>query len=214
MDNILICGGGSQSMAVIDILFENKDKYNLVGIVDIKNKGSYYKDIPFIGNDEKLEYFQRSGIKYAFPAIGFGIGINNTLRKKVFFKLKSIGFKIPNLISNQAIIKPGVKMGKGNLVQSGTIIDNNCILKNNISIGLNVTIGHNTEIHSNVTISGGVITNGGCKIQQDSFIGMGAVVYANIGKNCKISPNITILEDSDNNEMIFNGTKNKRFKTK
>ena len=197
-----------------DILFENKDKYNLVGIVDIKNKGNYYKNIPYIGDDKKLEYLQRSGVKYAFPAIGFGMGINNSLRKKVFLKLKSIGFKIPNLISNQAIIKPGVKMGKGNLIQSGTIIDNKCILKNNISIGLNVTIGHNTEIYSNVTISGGVITNGGCKIYQDSFIGMGAVVYANIGKNCKISPNITILEDSNNNEMIFNGTKNKRFKTK
>lgn len=201
-------------MAVIDIIEENKDKFDLAGIVDLKNNGKYYKDYPFIGKDEKLKSLKKKGIDYAFPAIGFGKGVNNKLRKIIYEKLKKIGFKIPNLISRQATIKYGVKLGNGNLIQSGSIIDNNCTLRNNISIGLNVTIGHNSLISDNVTIAGGVLTNGGCKIQNGSFIGMGAVIYANVGKNCKIAPNITLLEDCNNNEIVFDGTKNKKFKKK
>jgi len=103
-------------------------------------------------------------------------------------------------------------MGKGNLIQSGSIIDNYCVLKNNISIGLNCTIGHNSIISNHVTMSGGVITNGGSKIGEKSFLGMGAVIYANIGKNCKIAPNVSILEKTQNKEIIFDGSKNKKFK--
>ena len=53
-NKILICGGGSQSMAVIDIIYENKDYYDLVGVVDIKRNKKYYLDIPFIGYDKNL----------------------------------------------------------------------------------------------------------------------------------------------------------------
>ena len=211
-NKILICGGGSQSMAVIDIIYENKDYYDLVGVVDIKRNKKYYLDIPFIGYDKNLNQLFKEGIKYAFPAIGFGDGTNNELRFKIFLKLQKIGFKIPNLISDKAIIKYGVKMGKGNLIQSGSIIDNYCVLKNNISIGLNCTIGHNSIISNHVTMSGGVITNGGSKIGEKSFLGMGAVIYANIGKNCKIAPNVSILEKTQNKEIIFDGSKNKKFK--
>ena len=201
-------------MSVIDIIEENNDKYDLVGIVDLKNSKKYYKNYPFIGSDKKLVSLKKKGIDYAFPAIGFGKGVNNKLRKSVYDKLINIGFKIPNLISKDAIIKYGVKLGKGNLIQSGTIIDNYCTLKNNISIGLNVTIGHNSIISDDVTIAGGVLTNGGCMIDKGSFIGMGAVLYANVGKNCKVAPNITILENCNNNEIIFHGNKNKKYQNR
>ena len=211
-DKIIICGGGSQSMAVIDIILENKDLYDFIGIVDLKKNRNYYLNSPFIGNDNILPKLNKEGIKFAFPAIGFGDGVNNSLRKKIYNNLIRIGFKIPNLISKHAIIKNGSKLGKGNLIQAGSIIDNNCTLKNNISIGLNVTIGHNSIISNHVTLSGGVITNGGTKIGEETFVGMGAVIYKDIGKNCKIAPNVTILEKTKNSEIVFNGSKNKKFK--
>ena len=73
-------------------------------------------------------------------------------------------------------------VGEGSNVQDGSVLhtDPGCPLK----IGKNVTIGHMVMLH-------------GCTIEDNSLIGIGAVILngAKIGKNCIIGANALITEN-------------------
>ena len=77
-----------------------------------------------------------------------------------------------------------IYIGEGSNVQDGSVLhtDPGCPLK----IGKNVTIGHMVMLH-------------GCKIGDNSLIGIGAVVLNNakIGKNCIIGAKTLITENKD-----------------
>ena len=203
---------GDQSYSVVDII-EQAENFQIVGFIDKKkiNKNTKY---PYLGNDNQLKDIYQSGIKYAFPAIGIGDDVNINLREKLYKILKNIGFKIPNLVSKKAILHSGVKLGESNLIMAGTILDYNVKLGSNISVGINCSIGHGVHIKSNSTLAGGIITNGNVIIGKNSFIGMGAVIYKNIGNFCKIMPNSTIMEEIKNNKLVFNDIDNRIFNRK
>jgi carbonic anhydrase/acetyltransferase-like protein (isoleucine patch superfamily) len=83
-------------------------------------------------------------------------------------------------------------VGEGSNVQDGSVLhtDPGCPLK----IGKNVTIGHLVMLH-------------GCTIEDNSLIGIGAVILngAKIGKNCIIGANALITENKvipDNSLVI------------
>ena len=203
---------GDQSYSVIDIINE-QDKFEIVGFVDKKKSKNMYK-YPYLGTDKVLKKLFEKGVNYAFPAIGIGKNVDIYLREKVFNSLKNIGFKIPNLISKNAIINQGVKMNEGNLVMAGSILDNFVKLGSNISIGINCSIGHSSKIFNNATLAGGVVLNGSTKIGKNTFIGMASVIYESVGNYCKIMPNITVMDKIGSKSIVFNDISNKVFKSK
>lgn len=97
-------------------------------------------------------------------------------------------------ISNKAIIKKGVKIGKNCTIKDGAIINNNCILGNNTSIDENVVlsnaiIGDNVRIGRNSSIGqpgfGFAINN----LSNYKIYHLGRVILQNnvsIGSNCCI----------------------------
>ena len=188
MNKILIMGAGGTCLNVVDLLLNEQNHFTPVGVIDPNAKGDIL-GVPVLGNDELLLNIKKElGIKYIFPAVGFGKNVNNMLRKELYIKAKDYGFIIPNLISNKAFVRSGVVMGEGNLIQAGSILDTKCILGNNISIGLNVAIGHQSEIKNHVTIAGSVNINGSTIIGEGTFLGMNCSVYKNIGSWCKSVP--------------------------
>ena len=200
---IIILGAGGQALNVINLLLNEKSEYEAYGIlVNSKIRGDIL-GVPILGDDSMLVQLKEEGITSAFPAVGFGVKVNNQLRKKVFEKLLNEGFSIPNLISSSALVRSGVKMGQGNLVQSGSIIDTDVELKNNISVGMNVCIGHSCVIEDHVTFAGGVTLNGGITIGEGSFLGMNCASYSNIGKWSKISPCTPCLEEVGDGMVAF-----------
>lgn len=67
-----------------------------------------------------------------------------------------------------------IKIGNGTNIQEGTTIHGEC--KSDVILGKNITIGHNCIIH-------------GCKIGDNSLIGMGSIITDDvvIPKNCFVS---------------------------
>lgn len=194
MRKILILGAGGQALNVIDILLNEQTEYVPFGIVDNKVKKKKILGISVIGKDNQLSYFKKKyKIEYAFPAIGYGPNTDNSLRKKIFVKLKKLNFKIPNIISSKAILRSGVKLGHGNLIQPGAIVDTQANIQNNISVGANCIVGHNSIIKDHVTISGGTTIKGNMRIGEGTFLGMNCAINNDIGKWCKIGPCTTNL---------------------
>mgnify|MGYP001270654797 CR=1 FL=1 len=204
MKKIILIGAGDVALNVIDLLLNEQKQFEPVGLIDIKKSKKKILGIPIIGEDNDLSIIKNKKIAdYIFPAIGFGQNINNTLRKKIYENIIKYKFKIPNLISSKAHIRSGVKMGVGNLIQSGSVIDTNVILGNNINIGFNVCIGHGSKINNHVTIAGSVNINGNTSIGEGSFLGMNCSVFKDVGKWCKIAPNLAVLKKIQNKSIAY-----------
>lgn len=198
---ILILGAGGQALNVIDLLLHEQDEFEPIGILDPKAKGDVL-GVPILGDDSLLMSL-KSKAEYAFAALGFGAGVNNHLRERVFTQIKEAGYKIPNLISSKAFVRSGVKMGIGNCIQAGSIIDTHAELGDNIAVGLNVLIGHGCKVDSHVTLAGGVIFNGGVQVGEGTFLGMGCILYKNVGAWCKVSPGAVCMQPVADRMVAF-----------
>src|SRR5574344_1136291 len=95
-EKIVLIGGGGHCHSVIDVI-EQENRYEIVGIVDTKeNIGKKILDYEIIACDDDLETIFKT-CKNAIISIGHIK--SNTLRKKLFEKLKNIGFNLPTIVS-------------------------------------------------------------------------------------------------------------------
>ncbi len=202
MDKVIVIGAGGHARSCIDILLQN-DEYELIGCVDKsydKSEEQYLKigqrQIPVIGTDDSLEDIYISGIKHVFVALG-----SNSLRKKLYERVISIGFMPINIISQQSVISPTASIGNGICVMAGavinanTVVGDNCIVNTNCSLDHDCCVGANCHIAPGVAVSGlvnigelvqlgtGTSVIDGVTIGEKSFIGAGSVVVKDIPSN-------------------------------
>jgi len=165
---IILVGGGGHCKSVIDVI-ELEDKFIIAGIIDKKELiGTKVLDYEVIACDDDLEKLSKI-YQYAFITVG-QIRTNN-IRVKLFNKIKSIGYKIPTIIS------PLAHISKYSFVDEGTVIHHHSLINADANIGKNCIINskslieHDAIVEDNCHISTGVIINGGTKIEKNSFIG-------------------------------------------
>lgn len=197
---LLLIGGGGNCKSILDVLLDS-DEYSEIGIIDKDpNTIPLSSDkIKYVGNDGDLPSLFESGWKRAFISIG-SVG-NPDIRIKIYDYLKKIGFTLPNVISQRAIVSArsclgeGVFVSKGSVINAGTRIGNCCIINSNSTIEHDCSIGSFVHVSPGAVICGGVVVgdnthigaNASIKqyvtIGKDSIIGMGSVVTKNIASN-------------------------------
>jgi len=165
---IILVGGGGHCKSVIDVI-ELEDKFIIAGIIDKKELiGTKVLDYEVIACDDDLEKLSKI-YQYAFITVG-QIRTNN-IRVKLFNKIKSIGYKIPTIIS------PLAHISKHSFLDEGTVIHHHSLINADVRIGKNCIINskslieHDAIVEDNCHISTGVIINGGTRIEKNSFIG-------------------------------------------
>jgi sugar O-acyltransferase (sialic acid O-acetyltransferase NeuD family) len=199
VNKLLLIGGGGHCKSVIDSLI-GTNYWADIKIIDFNIlKGTFLNSIEVIGNDTDLVNLSKLGYTHAFISIG-SVGINSS-REKIYFSLKEIGFKIPNIIDpssiisrfsiigegsyigKNVIINSNVTVGVCNIINTGSIIEHDCkigdfvhiapgsVLSGSVVIGDNTHVGTNTSIKNNITIG------------SNTVIGVGSVVVTNINHN-------------------------------
>ena len=174
-DKIIIYGDGGHASSCIDLV-ESTKKFKIIGIVSNKN----FKTIntyPVIGNDNELV-----NLKKITKNIIIGIGFYKDLKKKkkIFSKLKNLGFNIPTLFSPLSYISKGVKIGEGCQIFHRVVINKNVLIESNCIINNQSLIEHDVQIKNNTHISTSVTINGGCTIGRGVFIGSGSILRENL----------------------------------
>ncbi|MFY9107181.1 acetyltransferase [Aliarcobacter cryaerophilus] len=167
-EKIVLIGGGGHCHSVIDVL-EQTNKYEIIGIVDIKkNIGKKVLDYKIIACDDDLEELFKTCKK---AVITIGHIKTNELRKKLFEKAKNIGFDFPTIISPLAYVS------KHSFIEEGTVIMHHALVNANTKIGKNCIINtkslieHDCIVEDNCHISTASIINGGVIVKNDSFVG-------------------------------------------
>mgnify|MGYP003780313675 CR=1 FL=1 len=207
---ILLLGAGGHCMSVIDSLISSC-KYDSIGIIDkvkfdrysvsdtIDNNENFLLGVPIVGCDDDLPRLHEEGFTDAFITVG-SIG-NPQLRRKLYQKLKGIGFHIPNIIdksstvSSHAIFGEGIYVGKNAVINAGTrighcaiintsaVIEHECCIGDFAHIAPGSILCGNVNVGLNTHIGAGSVIKQGLQIGSDSLIGMGSVVVSQIGCN-------------------------------
>jgi sugar O-acyltransferase (sialic acid O-acetyltransferase NeuD family) len=207
---ILLIGAGGHCMSVLDSLLSSYD-YQDIGIIDKKIEseqilGKSKKSImgiPIIGHDEELELLFNKGYKEAFITVG-SIG-NVSLRKKLYQKIKEIGFKIPNIIDKTSVVSSNTSLGEGVYVGKKAIINASTKVGNLAIINTSAVIEHECDIEDFVHVAPGTVLCGNVCIGSETHIGAGSVIKqgVRIGANTMIGMGSVVIKDIEENTIAY-----------
>ena len=174
-NKIIIYGDGGHATSCIGLI-ESTNKFKIIGLISNKNVKKI-NNYPVVGNEKELVNLLK-----ITKNIVIGISFYKDLkkRKKIFFKLKSLGFNIPTIISPLSYLSSGVRIGEGCQIFHGVIINKNTIVGNNCVINNQSLIEHDVQIKDHAHISTSTTINGGCRIGQGTFVGSGSILRENL----------------------------------
>lgn len=203
MDKLILIGAGGHAKAVIDMI-KKSNKIDIEGLIGkyTDEVGKKILGVPVIATDEQLIDILRYGVKYALIAVG-SVG-DNSLRKKLYEKVKNIGYTFINVFHPSAIISEYAKFGLGNVVMASVFIGPDTEIGNNVIVNTGAMIEHDCIIKDHVHVAPGAKIAGRVKIGEASHIGIGAVIIqgVEIGKNSLIGAGTVVLNDVPDNAVV------------
>ncbi|TGL99203.1 acetyltransferase [Leptospira jelokensis] len=200
-ESLLLIGAGGHAHSCIDVI-ELEDKYQIVGFVDQKSKnGESILGYPVLGSDDDLAMlFQK--YKNAFICVG---QIKNfEIRFNLYSKLKSIGFKLPAIVSPKAYVSRSASIGEGSIVMHQAMVNQNAVIGMNSIINSGTIIEHDVKVGNHSHVSTGCVLNGGVTIGDFTFVGSGTIVRESveIGSKVIIGMQSKVFKDLENG-MIY-----------
>jgi sugar O-acyltransferase (sialic acid O-acetyltransferase NeuD family) len=137
---------------------------------------------PWLGHDDDLAKLK---LNYDYALIAIGQIKTPAIRIRLFDYIKSLGFKLPVIISPRAYVSKHAKLGSGTIVMHDALINAGSIVGENCIINTKSLIEHDAVIENNCHISTGAIINGGVIVKQGSFVGSNAVTKESVETNDK-----------------------------
>jgi len=171
-EKIVLVGGGGHCHSVIDVI-ELEDKYEIIGIVDKKELiGQKVLGYEVIACDDDLEtLFQEC----SNAVVTVGQVKSNSIRVKLFEKLKSIGFTLPVIKSPLAYVSKHSKIGEGAVIMHHSLINANVTVGKYCIINTKALLEHDVKVEDNCHISTASVVNGGTIVKEGTFFGSNAV---------------------------------------
>ena len=167
-ERIVLIGGGGHCHSVIDVI-EQENKYEIIGIIDKKELiGNDILGYKIIGCDDDLETIFKT-CKNAIITVGQIE--SNTVRVKLFNRLKEIGFRLPLITSPLAYVSKHSFIDEGTIIMHHALINANTKIGKNCIINTKALIEHDVTIEDNCHISTASVLNGSTKVKANTFFG-------------------------------------------
>jgi sugar O-acyltransferase (sialic acid O-acetyltransferase NeuD family) len=198
---IILLGGGGHCTSVLDTLL-SLNQYNEIAILSKTDDiGTSVLSIPILYCDDELENLFLDGYKEGFITLGR----DACVRKRLFNKLSCLGYCFPNIIDFSATISNFVKLNKGVFVGKNAVVNANVTIGSIAIINTSAVVEHDCIIGDFVHIAPGAVICGGASIGEGTLIGANSVVKPGIkiGKNSIIGVGSVIIEDIDDNMMVY-----------
>jgi len=172
-------------------------------VADIAKNSGYEKIIFIDDGNNSYPTFEEIKNNNDIP-IAFGIG-NNSIRKKLFKKVKAHHFNIPHLIHSSAVISLDVDIGEGTVIMPQVVINTKSQIGRGVILNTSSVIEHENIIGDFVHISPKVALAGNVSIYEETHIGIGTCVIQGIkiGKNCMIGAASVVIRDIENKKIAY-----------
>lgn len=176
MEKIVLVGAGGHAKTIVDTI-ERQGVYEIAGFVDKDSLGKVvYHKYEVVGQDEDLGKLFQEGIHHAVISIGY-MG-NDLVRDRLYNLLKEIGYHLPIIVDDTAIVAKDAIIGEGTY------------------IGRNAVINVEAEVGKMCIINTSAVVEHECKIGDFSHVAVGAVVCgkAVLGDHVFVGANATIIQ--------------------
>lgn len=174
--SLVLIGAGGHCKSCIDVI-EQENKFIIAGIVDINTSISDLLGYPLLGHDDDLAKLK---LHYDYALITIGQIKTPAIRIRLLDYVKSLGFKLPVIISPRAYVSKHAKIGGGTIVMHDALINAGAIVGDNCIINTKSLIEHDVVIENNCHISTAAIINGGVIVKHGSFVGSNAVTKESV----------------------------------
>jgi sugar O-acyltransferase (sialic acid O-acetyltransferase NeuD family) len=192
--NIILVGGGGHCRSCIDVI-DQEGKYKIAGIVDIPEKlNQKILGYEIIATDSDLPNLVS---EYEFFLITIGQIKSPDKRIAIFQKLKSLGAKLPDIISPLAYVSSNSKIDEGTIVMHQALINAGARVGKNCIINTKALIEHDARIGDHCHISTAAVINGGVIVGNGTFFGSSAASreYIEIGEKTVVGLNAKVIKN-------------------
>ena len=203
MEKIILIGNGGHAKSVLDSI-EGTHLYEVVGFIsNNKDEEFEYRGYKIIGTDNDLERIYSEGIHNVFICIGY-MG-NGNLREELYTRVKEIGYVIPTIIDESAIIATDAKIGEGTYVGKTAVVNSEAVIGKMTIINTGAIVEHNCIVGDFTHVSVGTALCGGVVTGKSNFIGAKAVVIQNctIGNYNVIGAGAVVIDDIEDDNVTM-----------
>lgn len=211
MEDIILLGFGGHAKSVIDTI-EKQNKYQIVGFTD-KSRDKVYKKYQTIGTDDDLEKIFQKGVKNAFITIGY-LG-DSAIRKQLFYRLKEIGYHIPVIVDDTAVIATDARIGEGTYVGKNAVINSDASVGKMCIVNTGAIVEHDCVVGDFSHVAVGAVVCGMSKVGAETLIGANATVIQcmDVGNQSKVGAGAIVLKQVPDNTTVsgvWKGSKQQR----
>lgn len=200
----IIIVGAASNAKLAAFYFDRDTDYEVCAFcVDkeyLNNKVFYSKPVV---NIESIEKKYPPKEFSAFVAVGYNK--MNSVREKLYLKVKNLGYNLPNYISPHCSFFTDEKIGDNNFILEDNTIQPFVKIGSNNVLWSGNHIGHDVEIGNNNFITSHVVVSGFTKIKNNTFIGVNATLRDNISIDNKslISAGAIIMKDTKEEQVLL-----------
>lgn len=195
MEKLIIVGAGGHAKTVIDTI-ERQRVYEICGIVAPEDIGTeIYRGYRVGAHDDDLPKLFARGISAAVVGIGF-LG-RSTLREKIYKQLKDLGYALPVIVDDTALVAKSAVTGEGTYVGRGAIVNADAVIGKMCIINSGAIVEHECSIGDFSHVAVGAVVCGQTKVGSRTLIGANATVIQcrTVGNNAIVGAGSVVVDD-------------------
>jgi len=203
MESVYIIGASGFALEITEYL-KADTSYEVSGYFD-PNKDDYDRNdfkAPYLNSEKDFDFQEGSNviISIADPKI----------KNRIYTDLKDRGLRFPAVISKQTFIGANSKIGEGAIICPFVTITSNAIIGTIFHANIYSYVAHDCVIGNNVTFAPAVKCNGNVIIEDNVYIGTGAIIFQGkpgkpliIGENSVIAAGSVVTKSVPKNTTVF-----------
>lgn len=202
MHDIYIVGASGFASEVTEYIIDDK-KFRIKGYFDL-NKNDYDRysfEAPFLGNEKSFDFSKGDNVVMAIA--------DYKVREKIYLELKNKEVLFPNIIHNSCFVSKSSIISEGAVLCPFVTLTSNCKIGTNFQANIYSYIAHDCVIGNNVTLAPSVKCNGNVIIEDNAYIGTGAIIKQGtpdypivIGKGAVIGMGAVVTKSVDPNSVV------------
>lgn len=196
--------GASGFASEVTQYIEDNKEFEIIGYFDI-NKNEYDRydfQAPFLGNENDYDFSKSENIVIAIS--------DTKLRNKIYTNLKEKGLNFPNIIHKSTFVSKNSEIDESSILCPFVTLTSNVKIGKNFQANIYSYIAHDCVIGNNVTFAPSVKCNGNVIIEDDVYIGTGAIIHQGktnkplkIGKGAVIAAGAVVTKSVPSNITVF-----------
>ncbi len=173
-NELILLGGGGHCRSCIDVV-EAHGGWKIAGIIDLPDRvGERVFDYEIIGTDRDIGELAKRGAAFL---VAVGQIKSSDRRVALYEKVRSVGGRLPFLVSPHAYVSPRARLGRGTIVMHHAVVNCGAIVGDNVIVNSMALIEHDAQVSDHCHISTSALVNGGAAVGARAFIGSNAVLH-------------------------------------